>query len=35
MPDHKKPDNRRTALILAALALMFFIGVVVKRTWFA
>jgi hypothetical protein len=35
MPDPKKPDNRKTALILGGLALMFFIAVFIKRTWFA
>jgi hypothetical protein len=35
MPDQNKPDNRRTALILGAIALLFFIGVFVKRIWFS
>jgi hypothetical protein len=35
MPDPKKPDNRKTALILASIALIFFIGVFVKRIWFS
>jgi len=34
MPDQKKPDNRKTALILASIALMFFIGLFVKQIWF-
>ncbi|MGE5651713.1 cytochrome oxidase small assembly protein [Noviherbaspirillum sp. UKPF54] len=33
MPDQKKPSNLRTALILASIALMFFIGIFVKRLW--
>ncbi len=35
MSEQKKPDNRRTALILGAVALLFFIGVFVKRIWFS
>lgn len=35
MSQQKKPDNRKTALILASIALVFFIGVIVKRTWFS
>ncbi|HEX7634274.1 MAG TPA: cytochrome oxidase small assembly protein [Noviherbaspirillum sp.] len=34
MPDQKKPDNLKTALILLSVALMFFIGIFVKRIWF-
>jgi hypothetical protein len=34
MPDAKKPDNRKTGLILGALALLFFIALFVKRIWF-
>jgi len=34
MQDPKKPNNLRTALILASIALMFFIGLFVKRIWF-
>jgi hypothetical protein len=34
MPDSKKPNNLRTALILASIALVFFIGLFVKRLWF-
>lgn len=33
MPDSKKPNNLRTALILASVALMFALGFVVKRIW--
>jgi len=35
MADQKKPDNRKTAWILAFLALTFFVGVFVKRAWFS
>jgi hypothetical protein len=35
MPDQKRPNNRKTAWILASLALLFFIGVFVKRIWFS
>jgi hypothetical protein len=31
MSEPRKPNNLRTALILAALALMFFVGVFVRR----
>jgi hypothetical protein len=31
MSEPKKPNNLRTALILAALALTFFVGVFAKR----
>jgi hypothetical protein len=31
----KKPNNVKTALILASIALIFFIGVFVKRLWFS
>jgi hypothetical protein len=33
MSDRKKPSNLKTALILASIALMFFIGLFVKRAW--
>jgi hypothetical protein len=33
MADQKKPSNLKTALILASIALLFFIGVFVKRMW--
>jgi hypothetical protein len=33
MPQQKKPSNLRTALILATIALIFFIGVIVKQWW--
>jgi len=35
MADGNKPDNRRTALILASVALAFFIGLFIKRIWFS
>jgi len=33
MSDQKKPSNLKTALILSSIALLFFIGVFVKRIW--
>lgn len=33
MIEPKKPNNLKTALMLGAVALLFFIAVVVKRTW--
>jgi len=33
MSNDKKPNNLRTALILFSVALIFFIGVIVKQTW--
>ena len=30
-----KPNNLRTALMLAALAFVFFIGIFAKRFWFS
>ncbi|WP_233556402.1 cytochrome oxidase small assembly protein [Noviherbaspirillum sedimenti] len=35
MSQQNKPDNMKTALILASVVLVFFIGVIVKRVWFA
>ena len=35
MSDQKKPNNLRTALILASIALMFCLGLFVKRIWFS
>ena len=35
MTDQKKPNNLKTALILAAAALIFFVGIFVKQIWFA
>ena len=35
MSDPKKPNNLRTGLILASLALVFFLAVFVKRIWFS
>jgi hypothetical protein len=32
---NKKPNNLKTALILATIALVFFAGVFVKRFWFS
>jgi hypothetical protein len=32
MENDKKPNNLRTALILFSIALVFFIGVIVKQT---
>jgi len=33
MTDRKKPNNLRTALLLALVALGFFIGIIVNRVW--
>lgn len=33
MNEPKKPNNLKTALILATIALMFFIGIFVKQAW--
>lgn len=33
MGEQKKPNNVRTALLLAGLALFFFLSVYVKRMW--
>ncbi len=33
MSDPQKPNNLKTALILASVALMFFIGLFVKHLW--
>ncbi|WP_420472977.1 cytochrome oxidase small assembly protein [Noviherbaspirillum sp. ST9] len=35
MSDPKKPNNLKTALILASVALMFAVGLFVKRLWFS
>jgi len=35
MPDPNKPNNLKTALILATIALVFFVGLFVKRAWFS
>lgn len=35
MADQKKPENRKTALVLGVIALMFFAGVFIKRVWFS
>jgi hypothetical protein len=34
MMDPKKPNNLKTALIVGSIALMFFVGLFVKRIWF-
>jgi hypothetical protein len=34
MSQQKKPNNTKTALILAAFALAFFVGIFVNRYWF-
>jgi hypothetical protein len=33
MPAPKQPNNLRTALILATIALVFFLGLFIKRLW--
>ena len=30
----KKPNNLKTALIIASIAAIFFIGVIARRMWF-
>jgi hypothetical protein len=35
MQEQKKPNNLKTALILASVAFVFFIGIFVKRAWFS
>jgi len=35
MSQQKKPNNLKMALILATVALAFFIGVIAKRVWFS
>ncbi len=30
----KKPNNLKTALIIASIAVIFFIGVIARRMWF-
>jgi hypothetical protein len=34
MSNPNKPNNLRTALILALIALGFFVAVLIKRAWF-
>lgn len=34
MQERKPPNNLKTALILASVALVFFVDVFVKRIWF-
>jgi hypothetical protein len=33
MTDRKKPNNVRTGLLLALVALGFFVGIIVNRLW--
>ncbi len=33
MSNDKKPNNLRTALILASVALVFFVGVIIKQAF--
>jgi hypothetical protein len=33
MAEQKKPSNLKTALILASIAVLFFVGVFIKQTW--
>lgn len=35
MSQQKKPDNLKTALILVSVAVVFFLGVIIKRVWFS
>jgi len=35
MTEPQKPNNLKTALILASIALAFFVGLFVKRVWFS
>ena len=35
MNNQRKPNNLRTALILASVAVVFFAGVFIKRIWFS
>lgn len=34
MKNDKQPNNLRTALMLFSIVLVFFVGVIVKQTWF-
>jgi hypothetical protein len=34
MPDPRKPNNLKTALIILSVALVFFLGVIAKHIWF-
>ncbi|WP_225869908.1 cytochrome oxidase small assembly protein [Glaciimonas sp. PCH181] len=34
MSDRKKPNNLRTALLLASIAIAFFVGIIINRVWF-
>ncbi|WMW80363.1 cytochrome oxidase small assembly protein [Undibacterium cyanobacteriorum] len=33
MSNDRKPNNLRTALILASVAIVFFVGVIIKQTF--
>ncbi|WP_209216581.1 cytochrome oxidase small assembly protein [Glaciimonas immobilis] len=35
MSERKKPNNLRTALLLASVAFVFYIGIFVNRVWFS
>ncbi|MCA1324173.1 cytochrome oxidase small assembly protein [Herbaspirillum seropedicae] len=35
MPERKQPNNVRTGLLLALVALAFFVGIFINRIWFA
>jgi hypothetical protein len=35
MNDQKKTNNLKTALVLASIALVFFVGIFLKRAWFS
>jgi len=32
--EQRRPNNLRTGLILASIALAFFVGIFIKRAWF-
>ena len=34
MSNQNKPNNLRTALIVASIAVIFFVGVIARRMWF-
>ena len=34
MTNRKNPNNLKTALIMASIALLFFVGVIARRLWF-
>jgi hypothetical protein len=35
MQQQNKPNNVKTALILASIAAVFFVGIFIKRIWFS